>query len=271
MENWEAVHRWEWFRRNQWFENFRAGKVRLTGAIQEVLGANGMRDGLLLDCSCGLGFQSIVLAEAGIRVQGADRSPFAVERARELASDNGLHIEYFASRWDELPQRTSTRFDAAFVDALSWLHSRDEMLAALRGLRGILRRGGILIFLGEPEGITRELRERRLESWWKSVPRASLKWSHSEGGLTCTLMSLGSRGPDYIDWHQMYLIEENNTLRLEHQAIRESLRWTWPDLTQAALEAGFTKLEMHKDTEWSVGGRPVGLNVAVNGSSASRS
>jgi SAM-dependent methyltransferase len=271
LENWEAIHRWEWFRRSQWIESFRAGKLRLAGAIQEVLGANGMGDGLLLDCSCGLGFQSIVLAEAGVRVQGADRSPFAVERARELTSDCGLHIEYFASRWDELPQRTSMRFDAAFVDALSWLHSGDEMLAALSGLRGVLRPGGILIFLGEPEGVTCELREQRLESWWKSAPRASLKWTHGGGGLTCTLTSLGSRGPDYIDWHQIYLIEENKTLRLEHQAIRESLRWTWSDLTQAALGAGFTKLEMHRDAEWSDRGRPVGLNVAVNGSSASRS
>lgn len=271
MENWEVVHRWEWFRRSQWVGSFRDGKARLASAIREVLCDRGMSGGLLLDCSCGLGFQSIVLAELGVRVQGADRSPFAVERARELAVENGLQIEYFASRWDELPQRTATRFDAAFVDALSWLHSRDEMLAALKGLRGILRRGGILIFQGEPEGVSRRMCDERLEAWWKSVPGASLNWRHSEGRLTCTSMSLGARGVDYIDWHLTYLTEDNDSPRLEHQVIRESLRWTWPALTQTALEAGFTKLETHEDAEWSDGGRPVGLNVAVNGDSAGRS
>lgn len=270
MENWEAVHRWEWFRRSQWRGNFRECKVRPAKAIQEAMFDRGMRDGLLLDCSCGLGFQSIVLGECGVHVQGADRSPFAVERARELAAENGLQIEYFASRWDELPQRTTLRFDAAFVDALTWLHGRDEMLAALRGLRGVLRPGGILIFLGVPEGVTRELSDERVEAWWKSVPGASLNWRHSEGGITCTSMSLGSRGPDYIDWRLTYLIEDNRGLRLEHQAIRQSLRWTWPDLTQAVLEAGFARLETH--AAWSEGGWPeMGVNVAANDSAAGAS
>ena len=266
MENWEAVHRWDWFRRKLWLGTFREGKVRLAKSIVEVLSDRGMGDGLVLDCSCGLGFQSIVLAESGVRVQGADRSPFAVDRARELAADNGQRIEYFASRWDELPERTSTRFDAAFVDALSWLHRRQEMLAALRGLRGVLRPGGILIFQGEPEGVTREMCDERLEAWWKTVPGALINWRHSEGSVTCTCTTLGSRGPDYIDWHLTWLIEENGALRLEHEAIRESLHWTWPDLMQAVMEAGFTSLQTHVDAEWSDGGRPVGLNVAVNGS-----
>jgi len=204
-----------------------------------------------------------VLAESGLRVQGADRSPFAVERARELAAANGLEIEYFPSRWDELPKRTSTRFDAAFVDALSWLHGRDEMLSALRGLRGVLRPGGVLIFQGEPQGVTRELCDERLEAWWKSAPQALINWRHNEAGITCTAMTVGSRGPDYIDWHVTYLIEEDTKLRLEHQAIRESLRWTWPALTEAVQAAGFTKLETHEDAEWSDGGRPVGVNVAA--------
>jgi SAM-dependent methyltransferase len=270
MEFWETVHRWEWFRRRQWLGNFRDGKVLLAASIMKVLNDLGLSEGLVLDCSCGLGFQAIVLREAGLRVHGSDRAPFAVERARELSREIGNDIDFFVSRWDELPARTPLRFDAVFCDALSWLHSRDELVAAFRGLRGVLRPGGVLMFQGEPQGATRESSIERLERWWESVPRASVNWRHQEGPVTCTSMTLGSRGVDYIDWHLTYLLEEANaqeekTLRLEHFIIRESLRWGWQDLFDVAAAAGFSRLYTHVDAEWSPRGRPVGLNVAVVG------
>src|ERR1051325_5854069 len=131
MELWETVHRWDWFRRSQWRENFRDSKLRLAGSITAVLQSLGHTGGLVLDCSCGLGFQAITLHEAGLHVHGADRSPFAVERARELAREIGHDIPFFVSRWDELPSKTAERFDAAFCDALCWLHTPEELLAAL--------------------------------------------------------------------------------------------------------------------------------------------
>jgi SAM-dependent methyltransferase len=262
MEVWEMVHRWEWFRRSQWLENFRDSKLRLAGSISAVLKGLGRSDGIVLDCSCGLGFQAITLRERGLRVLGADRSAFAVDRARELARDAGLDIEFFVSRWDELPTKTLQQFDAAFCDALCWLHTRGELLAALRGLRGILRPGGALIFQGAPEGATQEVCRRRLEEWWGSAPASSLSWRHTEGPITCTSISLGSLGEDYIDWHLLYLIEEQAAPRLEHLAIRESMRWDWDRLVEIVGEAGFSGLATHADAEWSPGGRPVGLNVA---------
>jgi SAM-dependent methyltransferase len=269
MELWDTVHRWDWFRRSQWLGDFRDGKLLLAASITGVLKDLGLAEGLVLDCSCGLGFQAIVLREAGLRVHGADRAEFAVDRARELAQEVGQDIDFFVSRWDELPSKTLLRFDAVFCDALSWLHSRDELLAAFRGLREVLRSGGALIFQGEPQGATREISLERLEKWWNSVPGASLNWRHREGPLTCTSMTLGSRGVDYIDWHLTYLIEDekkgDKTLRLDHLIIRESLRWDWPDFFEIAVEAGFSRLYTHVDAEWSPRGRPVGLNVAIVG------
>lgn len=259
MELWETVHRWDWFRRSQWRDNFRDSKLRLANAITGLLQSGG----LVLDCSCGLGFQAITLREAGLRVHGADRSPFAVDRARELAREIGHDIPFFVSRWDELPSKTSERFDAVFCDALCWLHTPEELLAALCGLRGILRPGGLLIFQGAPEGVTRKAYRRRLDEWWVSAPEASLNWRHTLGPVTCASMTLGSRGEDYIDWHLLYLIEEDNVPRLEHLALRESMRWDWDRLVEMTAEAGFHALTTHTDGEWSPGGRPVGLNVAT--------
>ena len=56
---------------------------------QEALGAvalAGVKPGAdILDCPCGFGRHSIVLANAGYRVVGADRSPVLLEEARVAA------------------------------------------------------------------------------------------------------------------------------------------------------------------------------------------
>ncbi|HTA46990.1 MAG TPA: class I SAM-dependent methyltransferase [Bryobacteraceae bacterium] len=263
MELWDAVHRWDWFRRGQWLGNFREGKRLLAASIAGVLKDLGLAEGLVLDCSCGLGFQAIVLREAGLRVHGADRGEFAVDRARELARDVGHEIDFFVSRWDELPAKTQFRFDAVFCDALSWLHTDEEMVAALRGLRGVLQAGGVLIFQGAPQGSDAADLRRDSEDWWANVPSASLRWSHTEGAVSCTALSVPSRGDDYIDWRQLYLIDENGAKRLEHITLRESLRWNARRFTEMARAAGFDCPVTRAVQAWSPGGRPAALNYAV--------
>jgi SAM-dependent methyltransferase len=263
MELWETVHRWEWFRRSQWLGNFRDSKLRLRDGVTALAKQHGLADGLLLDCSCGLGFQAITLHEAGLRVQGSDRSPFAVSRARELSRTQGHEIEFFVSLWQELPERTSQRFDAVFCDALSWIHTPLELAAALRGIRGILRPGGLLMFQGVPRGATEETSRQELDEWWNSNPRAWLSWRHTEDSVTCTSMSVGSLGDDYIDWHLLYLIDERDTPRLEHLTIRESMRWRWDSLSEIVHGSGFSGLSTYTSEEWSPGGRPTALNFAT--------
>ena len=266
MELWDEVHRWDWFRRSRWHGNFRDGKRLLAASITGVLKDFGMADGLVLDCSCGLGFQAIVLREAGLRVCGADRGKFAVDRARELARAEGHEIDFFVSRWDELPAKTQLRFDAVFCDALSWLHTDEDMAAALLGLCGVLRPGGILIFLGAPAGSDEADLRRDSQTWWASVPGASLRWHHTEGPVSCTALSVPARGEDFIDWRLLYLIEENGTRRLEHVTMRESLRWSADRFAEMAVGCGFSRPVMHAMQAWSPGGRPAALNYIVTAS-----
>jgi 2-polyprenyl-3-methyl-5-hydroxy-6-metoxy-1,4-benzoquinol methylase len=107
MEQWEVVHQWEWFRRNQWLSCFRDTKLLLCEAVTGLLLERGLADGLVLDCSCGLGSQAITFAEAGLRVIGSDRSCFSVARAEEMARSHALEIEFFHALWQELPARTT--------------------------------------------------------------------------------------------------------------------------------------------------------------------
>jgi SAM-dependent methyltransferase len=263
MEQWEIVHQWEWFRRYQWLCCFRDTKLLLCEVVTGLLLERGLADGLVLDCSCGLGSQAITFAEAGLRVIGSDRSGFSVSRAAEMARSHALEIEFFHAVWQELPARTTKRFDAAFCDALCWLHTDGEMAAALRGLRGVLRPGGVLIFQGAPEGLDEADFRRDLDAWWASVPGARLNWRHAEGAVSCSALTVPSRGEDYIDWRLLYLIDENGAQRLEHVTLRESMRWNWNRFAEMAIASGFERPFTRAVQAWSPGGRRVALNYAV--------
>jgi SAM-dependent methyltransferase len=263
MEQWEIVHCWEWFRRSQWIDHFRDTKLLLRDAVAGLLRERGLADGLLLDCSCGLGSQALTFAEAGLRVTGSDRSGLAVSCAAKMARNQGREIDFFQAMWQELPARTMQRFGAVFCDALSWLHTDEEMAVALRGLRGVLQSGGVLIFQGAPAGSDEAGSRRDSEVWWSSVPGASLRWRHTEGPVSCTALSVPARGEDYIDWRLLYLIEENGTQRLEHVTMRESLRWNAKRFAEMARACGFDYPVTRAVQAWSPGGRPAALNYAV--------
>jgi SAM-dependent methyltransferase len=189
----------------------------------------------VLDSSCGLGLHTIAFHEAGLNAYGADRSAFAVARAQGLARIAGHDIPFFRAAWHDLPDHTEQRFDAIFWDALSWIATRPEFQAALDGLRAALRPGGVLLFLGAPEGAPAD-RGRQL---------------------------LLEKGEDFLDRQHLFLIEEATVQRLECATIRESVHWTWERLLRLFSEAGFSDLATYAVQQWSSMGMPAGLNIAV--------
>ena len=263
IKPWETLQRWEWFRRSDWLASFRERKRSITQATVEVLHERGLREGIILDCSCGLGLHTIAFQEAGLRVQGADRSAFAVGRARELSCMAGHNIPFFISSWQELPIHTFDRFDTIFCDALSWIATRAEFAAALQGFRAVLRPDGVLLFLGAPEGASSDRGRQLLLEQWQAQPHYSLDWRHTDGNVTCTKMSLVELGMDFLDRH-LFLIDETGTQRLECATIRESVHWNWERLVDFFAEAGFSDLSTYAVQQWSSSGLPAGLNVAIN-------
>ncbi len=263
MDPWETVHRWEWFRRSQWLDHFREQRRVISQAVSDLLQSYGRANGLLLDCSCGLGFHTIAFKEAGLHVHGVDRSAFAVECARELAHAEGHQICFEVANWHDLPTQTATRYDAIFCDALSWIPTHHDMQAALQGLQNTLQPGGLLLFLGAPEGTTQEHNQQLLQEAWRSKPQASLDWRHVEGHLQCTKMSVGSLGEDCIDRHHIFLIEEAGEQRLECVCIRESMHWHWERLVEVFHATEFATLSTYAERPWSARGVSAGLNVAT--------
>jgi len=68
----------------------------------------------VLDCPCGFGRHSLVLARAGFRVTGADLSQPFLKLAREAAARDKLDAQFVESDMRALPEDFSGRFDGAF-------------------------------------------------------------------------------------------------------------------------------------------------------------
>lgn len=113
----------------------------------EALGAAGAAavapGAAVLDCPCGFGRHAIVLAQAGYRVTGADRSPVLLEEARRRAGD--LELELVQADYRELPFEDDS-FDAVLnlFTALGYVGKEGDV-QALSEFRRVLRPGGRLV------------------------------------------------------------------------------------------------------------------------------
>lgn len=98
----------------------------------------------VLDCPCGYGRHSVVLARDGFRVTGADRSPVLLDEAR-LRAGEGEWPKWVQADHRELPFEDSS-FDAV-LNLFSALGYRGEEgdLRTLGELRRVLRPGGALV------------------------------------------------------------------------------------------------------------------------------
>lgn len=264
-KQWHTMHSWDWFRLEQWRYTFREDKgIRWGGspaAFKRILGKTEGK--LALDASCGLGLKTIVMHEMGIDVMGSDKCEIAVEKARELAKMEGQQIEFFTSRWSELPANTRVQFDAVFNDALTWTITRERFKAAIRGFYNVLKPKGVLVFMGAPEGATETETLELLEEDWEANPRFNIEWTYSDGTTRCTCLVARERSDDYIDNHHLYLIEEGDEQRIETATLRRPFYWHTGLLKELFLEAGYSRFDTRHFRGMGKGGTDFSLNVAV--------
>jgi SAM-dependent methyltransferase len=258
-----AVHyRWEWFARESWRGSFRERKRHSSVGFAELLRERGLASEPVLDCSCGLGLKTIVMREAGLEVHGSDGCAEAVELARAFAAEQGHpELPCFVSSWAELPERAPARYAAVFNDALSWLHSEEEMAASLKGLHDCLLPGGLLAYMGALPGPDAD-REQFLEREWERQTaggRHRLGLRATVGDVSVQEVVFLERGPDYIDEHHVYVVTEAGETRAENWCVRCSLKWSWSKIRPLLEEAGFSSFEAKEFV--AAGGKPFHLVV----------
>jgi ubiquinone/menaquinone biosynthesis C-methylase UbiE len=196
---------------------------------QEALGAvalAGVSPGAdVLDAPCGYGRHSIVLADAGYRVVGVDRSPVLLEEARRRAGD-GEWLQWVQADHRELPFEDAS-FDAALnlFSALGY-RGEDGDRQTIAELKRVLRPGGALVVETMHRDRLMYIYQRR---GWEPLP---------DGDLL-----LEEREFDYVAGE----IETTHSL-VEAGGNRESLTYrfrvyTATELARLVEDAGFSAVE----------------------------
>jgi SAM-dependent methyltransferase len=261
----DPYHRWNWFRKSQWWPDYRDRMLNSRGGscgiVLEVVGDPAGK--IVLDATCGLGRKTLVLSHLGLTVMGSDANAYTVEKARELAASESREIEFFVSEWRTLPERTSHRFDAIFVDAfLDCCESYEDLVASFAGIAATLKAGGVFIYFGpEPEERMSDI----LDHAWTACEQFYVEWQHAEEGCDCTCLHARGRGDDYIDDHHLYLIREGNVEpRLETATLRQWFRWDRKRLDEAARSAGFSRVHTQSFEGYAFDGSTIKRIIAAH-------
>lgn len=104
----------------------------------------------VLHVQCHLGFDAISLARRGARVTGADFSPVALGKARDLARRCAADVAFVEADATDLPATLHGRFDLAYatMGILCWI---EDPVRWMRSVAATLRPGGRLLLVdGHP-------------------------------------------------------------------------------------------------------------------------
>jgi len=110
--------------------------------VQEI---EGLEPGRALDIAAGEGRNAIWVAARGWMVTAVDFSPVAIEKARRLAAERGVDVEWVVADVVDYAPGTEV-FDLAVVFYLHLVAS--EMRKVLGRVAAALRRGGTLLIVG---------------------------------------------------------------------------------------------------------------------------
>ena len=114
--------------------------------VRRVLKRFGCHPRTVLDLCCGTGSVSLLLAEEGYRVAGADISPAMIALARRRAEEKGLAIDYHVQ--DASSLRLGRRFDliVSLFDSLNYILKSSALQEAFYRASEHLEPGGLLAF-----------------------------------------------------------------------------------------------------------------------------
>jgi len=113
--------------------------------LSEIIKNNWHKvDGNILDCTCGIGTQSLGLANLGYKISCSDISENAIKRAKEEAKKRNLKIKFTVSDIRSLPDELSNKFDFVIScdNSLPHLPNKAEVLKGLQQMFKCTKFGG---------------------------------------------------------------------------------------------------------------------------------
>lgn len=191
----------------------------------------------VLDCSCGIGTQAIGLAGIGHRVVGSDLSPAAAARAGAEARRRAVAVATAVADMRALPFADAA-FDVVLSadNSLAHLLTEDDVRRALRGMRRVLRDGGLLVLTAKDYGDARQSRRQ------STVPQVT----RSDAGQVVTFQLWhwrdGDDGVYDLDHVQLLPDGESWQVRLRRATSRA---WTQQELAALVRQCGFGDVAWH--------------------------
>jgi SAM-dependent methyltransferase len=229
----------EWFESEDFwreFYPFMFPPERFSAAKEEVsriVNLTQCNAGSVLDLCCGPGRHAVEFAGSGFQVTGVDRSPFLLERARELASQSGLSLE-----WIKKDMRNFVRpaaFDLAcnLFTSFGYFKEEQDNLKVLRNVHESLKENGVLVI----EVVGKE----RLARTWQNTISSEL----ADGTLIVQRPQLRN------DWSRVYsdwiVVKDGRTRSFSFEHTIYSGR----ELKDCLLSCGFGQVQLFGDLQGS--------------------
>ena len=256
---WDTIWKWTWFTKELWQRDFRKAKEGTRRALKSLL--HKLQVESVLDCSCGLGWKTIILAEMGYEVEGSDGCAFAVKRASELAREEGVELRFFRSRWEDLGKRAARKYDCVYNDAFAWITTRRSLEASARGIYSALEQGGKFLFVGAHQWSKPSDAKRIIGEQWKREGPFEVLPPHEAGGVKLIVLIAREKTPEGILGNRIHVIDDHGAVRVEIASVLDLCKWTWEDYLTILTKVGFQRLYSVK--ERGVGPQPYIFNVAV--------
>ena len=114
--------------------------------LKELLKQYGAEVGLVLDLGCGTGSMTLVLAEAGYDMIGADNSEEMLEIAMEKRAAAGLDILYLLQDMREFELYGTVKAAVSICDSMNYLEDYEDLVQVLRLANNYLDPKGMFIF-----------------------------------------------------------------------------------------------------------------------------
>ena len=126
--------------------DWEAAVNRQAAALDELIRDLLPNASTVLDCSCGIGTQSLGLAKLGYRVVGSDISPGEIERAQREAERMGVEVNFVVADFRDLVS-IEGEFDVVIScdNAVPHLLDESDVPKALAQMRAKTRPGGLLV------------------------------------------------------------------------------------------------------------------------------
>jgi 2-polyprenyl-3-methyl-5-hydroxy-6-metoxy-1,4-benzoquinol methylase len=142
--SWDTIWKWSWFTRKSWEQQYWKEVEKALKPLFQLL--QKLSVGSILDCSCGLGFKTIMLAKMGYEVEGSDASKVAIKYAPKFAKEHGLILKFFHSRFEDLSENCNRKYDCIFSDYFDELRTRRALEKSAMGIYSVLKDHGKFIF-----------------------------------------------------------------------------------------------------------------------------